>query len=120
MTRWNAAPRIGALLCASCLLGCDKRVELTFVNLTDDSLDVHVTRPGEGREYLGVIAPMGKLRHEVEIGEDDLPATVTWSAGTHRGRFPVTKETQEELWIEIRPLGEPGAPRGAAEGPGRG
>jgi hypothetical protein len=117
MTRWNAAPRIGAVLCASCLLGCDKQVELTFVNLTGDSLDVHLTSPEEGREYLGVIAPMGKLRHGLEIDKDDLPATVTWSAGPHRGRFPVTEETQEELWIEISPLGEP---RGTAEGPGRG
>ncbi|MGB2821909.1 MAG: hypothetical protein WBF17_13075 [Phycisphaerae bacterium] len=106
MTRLRTAPTIGVFLCASCLAGCDKEVELTFVNLTGDSLDVHLTSPREGRQYLGVIAPMGKLDHELEVDKDELPTTCTWSAGPYRGRFPVTKDTQEELRIEISPVGE--------------
>ena len=136
MTRLRTAPTIGVLLCASWLAGCDKDVELTFVNLTGESLDVHLTGSGAGREYLGVVAPMGRLRHKLEIDKDDLPTTCTWSAGPHRGRFPVTKDTQEELRIEISPLGEvrlrdgstgrsedfetPAAPTEAGAEPGRG
>ncbi len=107
MTKLRIAPTIGVFLCASWLAGCDKEVELTFVNLTGESLDVHLTGSAAGREYLGVVAPMGRLRHELEIDEDELPTTCTWSAGPHRGRFPVTEDTQEELRIEINPLGEP-------------
>jgi hypothetical protein len=96
-----------ACLCAACLSGCGKAVDLTFINLTDESLEVHVTSPAKGRQYLGVLPPMGKLRHELAIDRRDLPATCTWTAGPHTDSFRVAKDSEEDVWIDIHPLARP-------------
>jgi hypothetical protein len=91
-----------------CLLGCDKEVDLTFVNLTSDSLGVAVAVPREGRQHLGIVLPHGgKLRHELEFDKDDLPVTCWYMVGQQQGQFTVTRKSPKELWIDIRPLGAP-------------
>lgn len=110
MGKAPSAWAVGVLLSASCLVGCDQEVKLTFVNLTGDDLDVHLTSPAGGRQYLGVISPVGRLCHDLAIDKDDLPVTCIWSAGAYRGRFPVSKDSQKELRIEIGPVGGPPAP----------
>ena len=98
-----------AVVCvgAACLVGCGKKVSLTFVNLTSEGLDVRLNSPASGPERVGIVPPAGKLTHKLKFEQDDLPATCTWSAGKYRDQFTVNKETPDRLWIDIRPMGGP-------------
>ena len=92
-------------LCGLAAVGCDKSVDLTFVNRTHEPLDVHLTAPEAEREYLGVLSPMGEMTHEAKIDKGELPADCAWSAGPYNGRFAVDENTDEEMRIEIGPRG---------------
>ena len=92
---------------AACLAGCDKKVSLTFVNLTSESLDVRLNSPAFGPERVGVVPAAGKLTHKLKFQQDDLPATCAWSAGQYHDQFTVNKKTPDQLWIDIRPMGGP-------------
>jgi hypothetical protein len=111
----SAAAAVG-LLSGLCLCGCDKEVKLTFLNLSEDTLDVHVTSPDKGRQYLGVLPPMGKLRHRLAIDEKGLPAACLWTAGPYVQQFSVTRETAGLMFIDIRPPAPPPIPAKGTSG----
>jgi len=108
MARLRSVLSVGVMLCALCLIGCDKEVKLTFVNLTPEALRVNLLVPGEGARRLGVVgADGGKLRHKLKLDKDLLPVTCRYRAGRHAGSFTVTRRSEKKLWIDIRPLGPP-------------
>jgi hypothetical protein len=93
---------LGLLVVVGLLAGCNKSVELIFVNATDKSMDVQLTTPNEGTESVGMIPPLGgKLNTKVKIPNDDLPANCAWKAGDFNGLFTITKESPDKLWIDI-------------------
>lgn len=95
----------GVILPALLLLaaGCDKKVKLTFVNTSGQSLDLKVMPPGKGTVDMGtLIANGGVLRYEVKVDKDDLPATCSWEAGHHAGRIQITEDSPKVIPIEIR------------------
>ena len=107
MGKVRSPATVALFFCAVSLVGCDKEFELTFVNLTPETLDLHVAVPGEGWEHVGPVeASGGKREHEVEIDDDLLPATCRYQAGPHRGRFTLTKDMAEKQWIDIRRTGQ--------------
>lgn len=94
---------VPALLLAA---GCDKKVKLTFLNRSSESLDLKVTTPGAGSVDLGTLmADGGVVKCQVKVDEDDLPATCFWKAGHHSGKLQIVKATPKVVVIEIRPGG---------------
>lgn len=93
---------LGLLVVVGMLAGCNKTVEMTFVNATDKSLDVQLSTPNEGTESVGMVSPLGgKLDTKVKIPNDDLPANCGWKAGEFSGQFTVTKNSPDRLWIDL-------------------
>ena len=89
--------------------GCAKKVELTFVNTTDESRPVELTVPGEGTRHLGVVPhTAGQLTCDLKVDNDLLPAICSWRAGDRGDAFTVDKKTPDELMIYIRPAGNIG------------
>jgi hypothetical protein len=92
------------VLASSLLGGCVKQVTLTFLNLTDDTLDVYVTTPQDGRKEVGMVAPMGTLQYDLLIPTDQLPAQCSWQAGRYTQSLPVNKGTFDQE-IKLVPTG---------------
>lgn len=93
---------LGLLVAVGLLAGCSKTVDLTFVNITDKSMDVQLTTPNEGTEAVGMVSPLGgKLKTTIKIPDDELPANCAWQAGGYNGAFTVTKKSADKLWIDI-------------------
>ncbi len=100
MRTMNAAVLIG--LGAAMLAGCEKKLELTFVNATHEERNVELTVPGEGPEMLGTLGGMGsKLYTKVHVPQSALPTTLSWQAGDIHGVIPVSKNTSEKLLIPV-------------------
>jgi len=93
-----------AALGAAMLGGCGKAVTLSFLNLTDDTLNVYVTTPREGRRSIGLAPPLGRLEHTIVVPDDRLPATCTWQVGSVSQSFTVTKETGDQE-VTVLPTG---------------
>ncbi len=98
---------MGVILPALLLaVGCDKKVKLTFLNRSSESLDLKVMLPGKGSVDLGtLVANGGILKYQVEVDEDDLPATCSWKAGHHEGKLQIVEASPKVILIEIRPGG---------------
>ena len=91
---------LAVLLCAMTAVGCQKRVELIFVNNTPNVLDVKVTTPGEGTENAGQVGGHGsQLPYTVRINVDDLPASCTAAVGLVSKTFTVNQDTKDKLWF---------------------
>ncbi len=86
--------------------GCGKQVSLTFFNLTGDMIDVYVTTPQDGRKNIGLVPPMGNIRHNLMIPTKQLPAECSWQTGSFSQTFIVDKNTADQA-INILPGGEP-------------
>jgi len=86
--------------------GCGKQVSLTFFNLTGDMIDVYVTTPVDGRKNVGLVPPMGNIRHNLMIPTKQLPATCSWQTGSFSQSFIVDKDTADQA-INILPSGKP-------------
>ena len=82
--------------------GCDKKVKLTFVNTTPQSLNVELNVPTEGPIPVGTVYPTGgKLVYNLKINKDDLPVDCQWRAGDQSGNFPIDNKTRSPLYIYI-------------------
>ena len=91
----------GLFVLAAMTVGCDKKVQLTFQNLTPESRDIQLSTP-DGTEYIGTVPPApAKIKHELKIKQDELPTNITWQAGDLSGTFPVNKDTPDKLWVDI-------------------
>jgi len=99
------AGRFVPVVAAAALLGgCGKTVSLSFLNLTDDTLNVYVTTPNEGRRSIGLVPPLGRIEHTIIIPDDRLPATCAWQVGSVSRAFTVTKETGDQE-VKVLPTG---------------
>jgi len=91
------------------VVGCQKKVKLSFINTTSQSRELELTVPGQGTTYLGTIAPTGgRITHKLKIDEDYLPARCSWRAGDRTDGFVVTKESESALRIIVDPTGNIG------------
>lgn len=99
---------VAAVLCtAAMMVGCDKKVRLTFTNLTDEPRQVELVGP-YATQYAGTVAPAGgKLPVPIQIKKGDLPADIQWRAGDINGVVTVQKDTPDKLWVDIRKGGAP-------------
>ncbi len=106
MNKMSKIVMLGVLVCLVVLAGCEKKVQLTFVNTTDQPVNLQLSSPDMGTEMLGTLPPTGgKLKHDLKIAEDELPATCTWRAGELSGQFTVNKKSPDKLWVDIAPEG---------------
>jgi len=95
----------GVILSALLLLaaGCDKKVKLTFINTSSQSLDLKVVPPGKSSVDLGTLIANGGMRkYQVKVDEDDLPAVCFWRAGHHLGQVRISKDSPKAILVEIR------------------
>ena len=84
-------------------VGCDKKVKLTFLNRSSESLDLKVIPPGKGSVDMGTLmANGGVLNYQVKVDQDDLPATCFWKAGHHSGKVQIVKASPKVVLVEIR------------------
>ena len=91
---------LSLVLAAVAVVGCDKKIKLTFVNDTPQPREVQFTTP-EGTVPLGVIPPSGKMSEEVKFSQDDLPATCTYTAGDISGQFSIGKKSPNPTIIYV-------------------
>jgi len=108
MNRMMIAAATGLVLTVALAAGCDKKVKLTFTNVTQETRPVEITAPGLGTESIGVVGPSSKLKYDLKISKDELPANCAWQSGELGGGFTVTNQSPKELWIDI---GAPHGPR---------
>ena len=106
----TAAMMLIAIAGLAATAGCDKKVDITFVNASDKVLEVNLNGPAkEGTGMLGALDGRGsKIKTKLKIDKSDLPAQYVWSAGRYRGRFTITKKTKNK-WVDV---GSGRAPRG--------
>ncbi|KPK79300.1 MAG: hypothetical protein AMJ81_13470 [Phycisphaerae bacterium SM23_33] len=87
-------------LCAMMTAGCQKQLELTFVNHTNSVVPVRVSTPQTGTMEAGSLGPSGsKLHCTIRIEMEDLPALCTCTVGVGFKTFTVTKDTKGKLWF---------------------
>ncbi len=99
-----------AVLILTAVAGCDKKVKITFTNITSSPVEVQLNGPGEGTGLLGSMGPTGgRVRTELKVSKSILPAYYTWNAGPWSGGFSISKKTPKELWIDV------GTSRGARD-----
>ena len=111
MRMTNALLGVCLVLAAAAVAGCDKEVRITWTNTTAQLRTVELAGPGVGPTYVGNLPPDGgKVRYKLEVDDDLLPADYQWQAGDQGGRFTVTDDTPDELWLDVKP-GGPGGPR---------
>ena len=107
---------VGMLILAGAAVGCEKTVEMTFVNVTSQSLRVELTAPGHGMRQVGVVGPTGgSLTYKLKFDEDFLPATCAWRAGSQSAEFTVTDKTDSKSVIYIKRGGYIGPVRKGTE-----
>ncbi|MFP4106618.1 MAG: hypothetical protein ACLFVU_11085 [Phycisphaerae bacterium] len=84
------------------LVGCDKKYNLTFVNHTDQSMEVKVTPPMGSTQTIGQIGADGsQLNYSIKVNTDDMPATTSVKAGMMSRSFTITEDTPGKLWFHI-------------------
>ncbi len=81
---------LGSLYLGGCI---EKKIDVTFTNLTDDRLDVYLNGPGKGTGVVGTLNGKNDRVHtQLKLQPDDLPAQYSWSAGSkYEGRFTIQK-----------------------------
>ena len=81
---------MGSLYLGGCF---EKKIDVTFTNLTDDRLDVYLNGPGKGTGVVGTLNGKNDRVHtQLKVQPDDLPAQYSWSAGSkYEGRFTIQK-----------------------------
>ena len=88
------------LLCVMAAVGCQKRIELTFVNHTDTPHEVKVTTPERGTATVGSVgADGGQLHHTIRINNDDLPAQCSVRVGLLSKTFEVNQDMKDKQWF---------------------
>jgi len=97
-----------AMAALALLAGCDKQVNVTFVNYTRRPLPLEVRQPGRDQEFVGLIpARRGAVRARVSARRELLPAQVRWVAGGRKGTFALREDTPADLRIDVGPAREP-------------
>ncbi len=88
------------------LVGCQKKIDLTFYNHTDTTLPVKVTTPDDGTMNVGTIAGNGSmLNYTIRVNTSDMPANCSAVVGIGNKSFAVTEDTKEHLWFHYTKQG---------------
>lgn len=93
---------IGVLGIAVVLMagGC-KKVQTTFVNTTNQTLELTVDGPGNGVGYLGEIPSGGQLTTLIEVSPVHLPKTYNFTAGPYQEAFSITSDSEDRIMVVI-------------------
>ncbi|HUU59877.1 MAG TPA: hypothetical protein VMZ50_10055 [Phycisphaerae bacterium] len=94
---------IGMLLTAGLLMGCEKKVTLTYTNVTSNDVDVALVEHGVSGVPVTVPSGGGKVRQELKIDNDFLPVSYLLKAGAREKAFTIDKDTKDKLWFHILP-----------------
>ena len=87
--------------------GCEKTIEVTFVNTTRNTIQVEMEVPAQGIYEYGVAGSMGgRVAFEITVPEDELPTAIRWDTGEASGAFNMNKRTDDRLFIYIKQDGE--------------
>ncbi len=89
-----------AVLLVVGLTGC-KQTQTTFVNTTNEAVELQVHGPGNNVGYLGTVPPQGEVTTLIKVSPIWLPNTYTWTAGTHSGAFTITSDSQATITVSI-------------------
>jgi len=100
MKRTRKALLVIMALCGLAATGCQKKVRITFVNHTDETLPVSVTTPSDGTINIGSIGGDSSMRYLVRIPTDDLPALCSAKVGLIGSKsFTISTDTEDEIWF---------------------
>ena len=106
MKRTSKALLVVVAICGLAATGCQKRVKITFVNSTDETLPVSVTTPSDGTITVGSIGGNSSLPYVVRIPTDDLPALCSAKVGLiGRKSFTISEDTKDKLWFHYTDKG---------------
>jgi len=84
------------------LAGCDKKVTITFTNVTSKQLDVQLIGPGDGTGVIGTLRGLGsRVSTDIEVPKNQLPAPYVWTAGPYTQRFSLTRKSPKNLWFDV-------------------
>lgn len=102
--------RRGLVLVGLCLalVGCDKKMELVFNNMTQQPVNVEfsVGRPHQFRPACS-LTPLGQDRVRFKIDDDRLPVYCAWRGGGVQHEFPIHKDDPNTKYIYIRQSSPP-------------
>jgi hypothetical protein len=99
MTKSLSIMLLAAVLAVG-LTGC-KQTQTTFVNTTNETVELQVHGPGNNVGYLGTVPPMGEVTTLIKVSPIWLPNTYTWTAGKHSGAFTITSDSQATITVAI-------------------
>jgi hypothetical protein len=85
------------------LAGCDKKVEVTFVNTSSQDLQVEWAEQDIAPIFLGTVPAGGKMKHTVKEDEDMLPTWFQWTAGDgqYSGKVAIRKDSPGKVWVDV-------------------
>ncbi len=97
---------VAVALCMLAAVGCQKKVQLTIINHTADTLAVVVTTPDDGSANAGSVQGNGSaLTYTVRINVDSLPAPCTIKVGPVSRGFTVNQDMREKQWFHYTDAG---------------
>ena len=106
MKRTRKALLVIVALCGLAATGCQKKVKITFINHTNETLPVSVTTPSDGTIAVGSIGGNSSLPCVVRIPTDDLPALCSAKVGLIGGKsFTISEDTKDKLWFDYTDKG---------------
>ena len=107
MKRTRKALLVIVALCGLAATGCQKKVRITFVNHTDETLPVSITTPNDGTINVGSVGGnSNSIPYTVRIPTDDLPALCSAKVGLIGGKsFTISEDTKDKLWFDYTDKG---------------
>ncbi len=89
------------ILAAALATGCEKKVQVTFVNTTTQDLQVEWAERGIAGMPIGTVGAGGTLKTVVKEDKDFLPTWYEWTAGSYSGKVQIHEDTDSKLNILI-------------------
>jgi len=99
--RRMAIPLLAAVLPAALAAGGCGGIRMTFVNHTDEAVELELDGPIRGDDDIGAVAPGGSFAYDLHVPKDELPATLELEAGRHEVKFTVNEHTPRRLRVDI-------------------
>jgi len=108
MTKTRTVYGLALLGMCLALIGCDKKMEIVFNNMTQQPVNVELSvgRPHQFSPACSLTA-LGQDRVRLKIDDDRLPVHCAWRGGGFQGEFPIDKDTISPRYIYIRQSGPP-------------
>jgi hypothetical protein len=84
------------------LVGCGKKVTVTYFNATSDPVEVVLER--HGVEMVPIAVPAeGQVVETREFDRDFLPESFVVRAGDRKANWTVDEDSEDEVWFIIEP-----------------